>query len=193
VYPALVVLQSLSGDKTSDGASVIDVLWVGGEGGMEAELVQREGIPFQTIQAAGVHGVGLRALPGNLLRLWRGLTASRRLLRQYRPQVLLFTGGYVAVPMAFAARLPGLGAPRPRSLLYVPDIEPGLALKLLARFADLIAVTVDEEQFERLGYHPGPQGVGIGGRPARPAGHRRQSRGALDQPGVVGRSAGPAR
>jgi UDP-N-acetylglucosamine--N-acetylmuramyl-(pentapeptide) pyrophosphoryl-undecaprenol N-acetylglucosamine transferase len=39
-----------------------------------------------------------------------------------------------------------LGAPRPRSLLYVPDIEPGLALKLLARFADRIAITVDESR-----------------------------------------------
>ena len=68
--------------------------------------------------------------------------------------MLFFTGGYVAVPMALA------GSKVP-SLLYVPDIEPGLALKTLARFADKIAITA-EDSFSyftntrdiRAGKHP---------------------------------------
>jgi len=112
----------------------MQMLWVGARGGMEAGLVEREGISFQAIPAAGVHGVGLRALPGNLFRLVQGVFASRRILRTFRPEVLFFTGGYVAVPMALAGwRVP--------SLLFVPDIEPGLALQTLARFADRVAVT----------------------------------------------------
>ena len=114
----------------------MNALWVGGEGGMEADLIQRQGIPFASIPAAGLHGVGLRSLPGNLLRLARGYFASRRILKQFQPDVLLFTGGYVAVPMALAAR----GTP---NLLYVPDIEPGMALKTLARFASTIALTAE--------------------------------------------------
>ncbi len=78
--------------------------------------------------------MGLRTLPRNLWQLGRGVMAARRILRQFKPDVLFFTGGYVAVPMALA----GVQVP---SLLYVPDIEPGLALKTLARFADRIAVT----------------------------------------------------
>ena len=128
MYPALAVLHALEKDVEA-------VLWVGGEGGMEADLIQRAGVPFTAVPAAGVHGVGLRALPGNLFRLARGVTASRRILDQFRPHALLFTGGYVAVPMALAAgrRVPGL--------LFVPDIEPGLALKTLARFAHTIALS----------------------------------------------------
>ena len=124
----------------------LSVLWVGGERGMEADLVKREAIPFQTIPAAGVHGVGLRALPGNLLSLAKGIQASRRILRRYQPDVLFFTGGYVAVPMALANRLPMKQGKRPRSLVYVPDIEPGLAIKVAARFADHVAVSVDESR-----------------------------------------------
>lgn len=129
MYPALAVLQALH-DKA-------DVLWVGGEGGMEARLVERAGVPFKAIPAAGVHGVGFRSLPGNLVRLGRGFLAARRILADFRPDVLFSTGGYVAVPMALAGwRIP--------SLLYVPDIEPGLALSTLARFASRICITVEE-------------------------------------------------
>jgi UDP-N-acetylglucosamine--N-acetylmuramyl-(pentapeptide) pyrophosphoryl-undecaprenol N-acetylglucosamine transferase len=106
---------------------------------MEAELVTRLNIPFTGIPAAGVHGVGLRSLPGNLIRLLRGALASSRILKDFQPDVLLFTGGYVAVPMALAAR-------RLPSLLFVPDIEPGLALKVLARFASRIALTSEKSK-----------------------------------------------
>lgn len=106
---------------------------------MEAELVKREGIPFAAIPAAGLHGVGLRALPRNLSQLARGVIASQKILRDFKPDVLFFTGGFVAGPLAFAGRnIP--------TLLFVPDIEPGLALKSLARFADRITVSAADSQ-----------------------------------------------
>lgn len=138
MYPALAVLQAIK-DKA-------EVLWTGGEGGMETRLVERSGIPFRTIPAAGIHGIGLRSLPRNLWQLSRGVFASRRILMEFRPDVLFFTGGYVAVPMALAGR-------KVPSLLYVPDIEPGLALNTLTRFADKIAVTAEDSyQYFK---HPG--------------------------------------
>ncbi len=133
MYPALAVLQTL--DKAD-----VQTLWVGGADGMEADLVSRAGVPFESIPAAGLHGVGLRRVPGNLWRLGGGLWAVRRILQRFRPDVLFFTGGYVAMPVALAARSIH---PRPRVVLYVPDIEPALALKTLARFADHIALTTE--------------------------------------------------
>ncbi len=150
MYPALTVLQA-SGNEANP------VLWVGGEKGMEAELVTRLNIPFTGIPAAGVHGVGLRALPGNLVRLVRGMLASRRILKDFRPDVILFTGGYVAGPMALTAR-------RYPSLLYVPDIEPGLALKVLARFADCIALTAEDSRT----YFGRAERLVVTGYPTRP-------------------------
>jgi UDP-N-acetylglucosamine--N-acetylmuramyl-(pentapeptide) pyrophosphoryl-undecaprenol N-acetylglucosamine transferase len=133
-----------------------EVLWVGGEGGMEARLVERAGVPFKSIPAAGVHGVGIKTLPRNIARLVQGFIASRRILRSFQPDVLFFTGGYVAVPMALA------GMRRP-SLLYVPDIEPALALKTLAKFADRIAVTAKES----FRYFNRPRKVVLTGYPTR--------------------------
>lgn len=165
MYPALAVLDAVR-DDDPDGihaGSEHRVLWVGSQGGMEADLVSRAGVAFSSIPAAGAHGVGLRALPGNVFQLWRGFVASRRILREFRPDVLFFTGGYVAVPMAFAGRLPIREFKRPRSLLYVPDIEPGLALKALARFADQIAVTAEETS----SYLPRKTRVSVTGYPVR--------------------------
>ena len=124
---------------------------------MEAQLVERHGIPFEAIPTAGVHGIGLRTLPRNLWQLGHGVFASRRILREFKPDVLFFTGGYVAVPMALA----GWKVP---SLLFVPDIEPGLALKTLARFADRIALTAEDSfrYFSKSGH------VSLTGYPTRP-------------------------
>lgn len=171
MYPALSVLKQLMRASpepgTEDQAMVgkplkdeLQVLWVGGRSGMEADLVKREGIRFEAIPAAGVHGVGVRALPGNLWQLSRGLFSSRRILRKFRPDVLLFTGGFVAVPMALAARLFG----GHKSLLYIPDIEPGLAHKTIARFSDCIALTVEESG----AYFPKHPTKVVTGYPTRP-------------------------
>lgn len=127
MYPALAVLQKLNPDHT-------EILWVGSEGGLESSLVQRAGYPFVSIPAAGVHGVGLSNMPGNLFQLMKGWLAARRILRDFNPDALFFTGGYVSLPIAMAGR-------KIPSLLFVPDIEPGLAIKFIARQADRIAIT----------------------------------------------------
>jgi UDP-N-acetylglucosamine--N-acetylmuramyl-(pentapeptide) pyrophosphoryl-undecaprenol N-acetylglucosamine transferase len=114
----------------------LETLWVGSEGGLEAGLVERAGIPFKTIPAAGIHGVSLKQLPRNLVQVIRGIRASLSILQDFRPDVLFFTGGYVAFPMAVAGWFK-------QSVLYVPDIEPGMALNTMARLADRITVTAE--------------------------------------------------
>ncbi len=154
MYPALSVLQAI---ENNPDFSLENLLWVGGEGGMEKELVERAGIEYADIPAAGVHGVGLATLPGNILQLLKGFSRARTLLRRFRPDVMFFTGGYVAVPVALA----GITIP---SVLYVPDIEPGLALKTLAFFANEIALTTETSQ----SYFSPQKRVSLTGYPTRP-------------------------
>jgi UDP-N-acetylglucosamine--N-acetylmuramyl-(pentapeptide) pyrophosphoryl-undecaprenol N-acetylglucosamine transferase len=149
VYPALAVLQAI-------GKNRAEILWVGSQNSMEADLIRRAQLPFSPIPAGQIHGVGLKALAG----IWqsiKGFFAARKIIQRFDPDVLFFTGGYVAVPVALAGRnIP--------TLLYVPDIEPGLALKVLARFADHIAVTTDDT----LPFLPVHKKVTLTGYPIRP-------------------------
>jgi UDP-N-acetylglucosamine--N-acetylmuramyl-(pentapeptide) pyrophosphoryl-undecaprenol N-acetylglucosamine transferase len=155
VYPALAVLQALN-DLNPEWQEEGGLLWVGGEGGMEGEIISRQDLEFRTIPAAGLHGVGLKSLPGNLSQLIRGYYKARSLMREFQPDVLFFTGGYLAVPAAIA----GKSVP---SLVFVPDIEPGLALRTISRLAEKIAFSVERGRQ----YAPKGKPVLISGYPVR--------------------------
>lgn len=172
MYPALAVLQAIVSGTTDEGENEklgqltislalhpeLSVLWIGSSGGMESDLVRRVGLPYEEIPAAGIHGVGLKPLPGNMLKLAGGYRKSRQILKRFKPEVLLFTGGYLAVPFALAGR-------KIPSVLYVPDIEPGLAIKTIAHFSNRIAVT-SEESFR---YFSGRKKLTVTGYPTRPS------------------------
>lgn len=105
---------------------------------MEADLVPREGLPFKAIHAAGVHGVGWRKLPANALSLGRGFFDSLRIVREFKPNVLMVTGGFLAVPAALACWLN-----RVPVLIYLPDLEPAQALKFVSGLAAKVCVTAE--------------------------------------------------
>ena len=135
MYPALAVLQTLQ-NKYQDQ---LEVIWVGAEGAMESDLMTQVGVPFQTIPASGLHGVNLLKLPGNLWRLTKGFFAAKKLIQDFKPDVIFYTGGYVAAPIGLAGRkLPVVA--------YVPDVEPALALQLGIRFADRVAVSIENSK-----------------------------------------------
>jgi UDP-N-acetylglucosamine--N-acetylmuramyl-(pentapeptide) pyrophosphoryl-undecaprenol N-acetylglucosamine transferase len=172
VYPALSVLKQLMSLKPDSAienqenqakapSDELQVLWVGGSGGMEADIVKREGLRFEAIPAAGLHGVGARNLPGNLWQLGRGFFAARRILRKFHPDALFFTGSFLGVPMALANKL----SARSRSLTFVPDIEPSLALKTIAHFSDCITLSVDESR----AFFPKHPNKLVTGYPLRPS------------------------
>jgi UDP-N-acetylglucosamine--N-acetylmuramyl-(pentapeptide) pyrophosphoryl-undecaprenol N-acetylglucosamine transferase len=129
IYPAIAVLEALNTNE-------IEVLWVGSQNELDANLVHNASdVKFVEIPSAGVHGVGLRTLPGNLIKLAKGFLASRKIIHTFKPDAVFFTGGYVAVPMSFAA----IGIPQ---IVFVPDIEPGLALQQITQRAKKIALSV---------------------------------------------------
>ncbi len=116
-------------------------MWVGATDGMEAELVERAGVPFLGIPAGGVHGVALLNAVRNGWQLMRGTAAAWRHMRRARPDVLLTTGGYVSGPVALAAQAQGVPI-----LLFVPDIEPAQSARFVARMAERIGVTVSDSR-----------------------------------------------
>jgi UDP-N-acetylglucosamine--N-acetylmuramyl-(pentapeptide) pyrophosphoryl-undecaprenol N-acetylglucosamine transferase len=126
---------------------------------MERGLVERESdLPFRAIATAAVRGRNPLALVGSGAILAQGVVQARALIRRERPVAILGTGGYVCVPLFVAARQ--MGVP---SLVYLPDIVPGLAVKLLARLATGVACSFEPS----LHYLPQGKTV-VTGYPVRP-------------------------
>ncbi len=105
---------------------------------MEANIVSREGVDFQAVPAAGLRGLSLWHRLANSLTLLRGCAQAWRILRAFRPDVVLATGGYASAPVVIAAWL--LRCP---VLIYLPDILPGLAVRMLSRLARRVAVSFE--------------------------------------------------
>lgn len=106
---------------------------------MEAGLVRRAEVAFAGIPAGAMHGVGLARMTRGALRTFQGIVAAWRVIGRFKPDAVLLTGGFVGVPVSIAAWLRRVPA-----VVFLPDIEPGLALKVMARLAWRVAATTSD-------------------------------------------------
>ena len=114
---------------------------MGSASGIEAQLADRAGLPFRGISTARFQEATPWTLPLRLARLARGTIQSINIMDEFRPQALLATGGYVCAPPMLAARIK-----RVPSVMYLPDLRPGMAIRLLGRYATLVAVSFDRSR-----------------------------------------------
>jgi len=172
VYPALAVAEAIAegsvragnreqgtGDRDEHRTSVV---YVGSVGGMEERIVAAESsLTYKALPAAALRGRGPLGLARGAATMLQGVRAARRLIAALRPRAILGTGGYVCVPLFLAAR--SLGVP---TMIYLPDVVPGLAVRLLSRIATLTAVNV-EDALPRLGLSAGHRRALVTGYPVR--------------------------
>ncbi len=85
-----------------------DVVFVGTARGLEASVVPIAGYPIELIDVRGLKGKGIRGILTGLLRLPRAFVQSWRVLRKWRPDVVVGVGGYASGPVVLAARLMGI-------------------------------------------------------------------------------------
>lgn len=131
---------------------------------MEERIIRKESsLPFRAVPAAAFRGRNPLGLMLAFVTLLRGILAVWSLIGRERPAAILGTGGYVCVPIFLAARIRGVP-----TMIYLPDVVPGLAVKFLARIADLAAVNV-EDALPHLGLFTGHRRALVTGYPVRAA------------------------
>jgi UDP-N-acetylglucosamine--N-acetylmuramyl-(pentapeptide) pyrophosphoryl-undecaprenol N-acetylglucosamine transferase len=107
-------------------------------------MVEKADLPFEhydSVRSGPLHGVSLLKALNSLVQLTIGTAQAIALMRKRQPNVLLLTGGWVGLPIALAGRVW-----RIPSLIYLPDIEPGLTIKVLKFIVNKVAVTAQESQ-----------------------------------------------
>ena len=139
-----------------------EILFVGAEGKMETELVPREGYRLETVRIAGFQrSMKPRMIAKNIqtVGLFRKAVAkSRRIIREFRPDVAVGTGGYVCYPVLLAASR--LGVP---TAVHESNAVPGLTTRLLEKRVDQIMVGLEESR----GFYKDLSKVQLTGTPVR--------------------------
>ena len=134
IYPAL----SIAGAIRRKTASA-EFLFVGTLHGMEAELVPRAGYALKTIH---LYGFQRRLSWRNLRNVFftiRSLWEVRKILRDFRPDVVIGTGGYVCGPVVWAAARSGIP-----TLIQEQNALPGVTNRILGRVVDVVALGYKE-------------------------------------------------
>lgn len=140
-----------------------EFLFIGAEGMMETELVPREGFQIRTIEVGNLSRslslAGLKHNAESVKKLLRGTRQAKAILKAFRPDVAVGTGGYVCYPVLKAAhdlRIP--------TLVHESNAVPGLTTKLLARTVDCVMVGFENVKDN----YPKGTDVAFTGTPVRP-------------------------
>ena len=157
IYPAVAVagrLRELMPD--------CEILFIGAEGKMEMDIVPREGYPIKAIKITNLsRGLNLNALAHNIDTIKNvavSLIEAKKIIRAFKPDVVIGTGGYVCYPVLKAA-----------SELHIPtavhesNAVPGLTTRLLSEHVDKIMVGFEESRE----HYPHPERVEVTGTPVR--------------------------
>lgn len=134
IYPALALIREIQ-KETKDA----EFLYIGTKNGLESTIVPRENIPFKSIHITGFKRKLSLDNIKTVLRFLKGVRDSKKMLKEFRPDIVIGTGGYVCGPVVYAASK--MGVP---TIIHEQNSVPGLTNKFLSRYVNKIAVCFDE-------------------------------------------------
>ena len=138
VYPALAIAETIK--AKCEGS---EIAFVGTEKGIENKLVAKEGYKIYHVPIQGIR----RSLsPQNIKTAYLVMTSpkkAKKIIEEFRPDVVIGTGGYVCWPLLQAAS--SMGIP---SVVHESNAAPGLAVKVLQKKLDLILTNFEETAAE---------------------------------------------
>lgn len=158
IYPAITIAKALK--EAVAEKDDCDLLFVGTQGGLEADIVPEEGFAFTTIEVQGLRRQLSLENVRAIKKVFTGYSQAKRIIKEFKPDIAIGTGGYVCGPVLLAAALNSVP-----TIIQEQNVVAGITNKILAWFVDRIAVGYPEakENFGRNQHK-----VVITGNPIRP-------------------------
>ncbi|KXB66619.1 undecaprenyldiphospho-muramoylpentapeptide beta-N-acetylglucosaminyltransferase [Aedoeadaptatus coxii] len=137
IYPALAIGEALK-KRVED----VDILYVGKKDSMEEELAKKEGLKFAPVHIQGFPRKKInKESILTMMELLRGLHDAGQILREFKPDVVIGTGGYVCAPIVLKAQSKHIA-----TVIQEQNAYPGKTNRLLAKRVDLIAYSFKEAE-----------------------------------------------
>lgn len=134
IYPGIAVAGEIIGRDPES-----EVLFVGTARGLEKRIVPENGFQLSLINSTGLKNVGVVGKLKGLSVLPKSFLEARKIIRQFRPHVVVGAGGYVSGPVLLMAAI--MGVP---TMVMDSNALPGFTNRQLARFVEKAALTFEE-------------------------------------------------
>jgi len=136
INPAIFIAKKIL-EKEPDS----QILFVGTPGGMENRLVTKEGFKIRHVEVMGLQRkLSLKNVKAAFLAV-TSVGKAKKILREFKPDVVIGTGGYVSWPVLRAA-----ASMKIPTLIHEQNAYPGLTTRKLSQVVDKVCLSFDESR-----------------------------------------------
>lgn len=136
INPALAIAQKV---RLADPSN--EILYVGTKKGMESELVPKEGFEFKYVTAKYLRrSLSIENIK-TILASIKGVMEASRIIKDFKPDIVVGTGGYVCGPVVLAASLKKIP-----TMIHEQNVFPGITNKLLSKVVDVIIISFKDAE-----------------------------------------------
>lgn len=136
IYPAIAIA-----DKIKRKHPDAEILFVGTQRGMEKDLVPKNGYDIRFITVSGFHRKKIWKNVRTAADLIKGNRQAAKIIKGFKPDLVIGTGGYVCGPVVRAAHKKGI-----RTFIHEQNAFPGVTNKLLEKYVDKVFVSFPESK-----------------------------------------------
>ncbi|KQL54718.1 UDP-diphospho-muramoylpentapeptide beta-N-acetylglucosaminyltransferase [Heyndrickxia shackletonii] len=134
IYPALALIRTIKKEHPDT-----EFLYIGTEKGLESSIVTRENIPFKSIHITGFkRSLSLENFK-TITRFLKGVRECKKMIKSFKPDVVIGTGGYVCGPVVYAA-----AKQKVPTIIHEQNSVPGLTNKFLSRYVNKVATCFED-------------------------------------------------
>lgn len=135
IYPALAIARGLQSRVPAS-----DILYIGTQNGMESQIIPEAGFDFHAIDITGLKRSSVFKTSASLIKLPKSIFQAWNIIKNFKPEIAIGTGGYVSFPVVYAATLfPGC-----KTFIHEQNAYPGIANRNLAKRVNCTMLTFPE-------------------------------------------------
>jgi len=136
INPALAIAQKVRNENPDN-----EILYVGTRDGMESELVPKAGFDFKCVTARYLRRKISFENVKTFFASVKGVMEASKIINEFKPDIVVGTGGYVCGPVVLAASLKKIP-----TMIHEQNVFPGITNKMLSKIVDVIGISFAEAE-----------------------------------------------
>lgn len=133
IYPALAIINKI---KEKEPGS--EFLYIGTHNRMEKDIVPKRGIKYKPLTIIGVDRKNIFRNFKTLKYFFKAIKDAKKMIKEFKPDVVIGVGGYVTAPVIYAAKNLGY-----KTIIHEQNSILGLTNRFLLKYTDVIAISFE--------------------------------------------------